>query len=357
MKKKRLLYACISLLFLWATLWLLGRLTLPKYTRGILEGGLIDDYYEETASHQVLFIGDCEVYESFTPPTLFRDFGYSSFIRGSAQQLIWQSRYLLEESLRLEQETPKAVVLSVCSMRYASPQSESYNRMSLDGMKPSLEKWRAVKASLTAEESAFSYLLPLLRYHDRLTQLEKEDIQYLFTPYLQSHNGYLMRCDVQPYTRLPKPPPLEERDFSPLCYAHLDAIVELCKQRDIPLILVKSPCLYPAWYAPWDEALSAYADRQGVVYVNAIEHMEQMGVDLNTDTYDGGMHLNCSGAEKYTYWFAKNYLAPLGLEDERADTRKAALYEEKWQTYEQEKRAQAQEIEQYGYLKSREVTP
>ena len=39
-------------------LFLLGRLTRPKYTEGILEGGLIDDYYEETGGHQVLFIGD-----------------------------------------------------------------------------------------------------------------------------------------------------------------------------------------------------------------------------------------------------------------------------------------------------------
>ena len=28
-------------------LFLLGRLTRPKYTEGILEGGLIDDYYED----------------------------------------------------------------------------------------------------------------------------------------------------------------------------------------------------------------------------------------------------------------------------------------------------------------------
>ena len=55
-------------------LFLLGRLTRPKYTEGILEGGLIDDYYEETGGHQVLFIGDCEVYESFTPPTLFAEY-------------------------------------------------------------------------------------------------------------------------------------------------------------------------------------------------------------------------------------------------------------------------------------------
>lgn len=158
-------------------LFLLGRLTRPKYTEGILEGGLIDDYYEETGGHQVLFIGDCEVYESFTPPTLFAEYGYTSFIRGTAQQLMWQSRYILEETLAYE--TPRVVVLSVCSLRYGESQSESYNRMTLDYMRPSLYKWKAVVASLGEGESPVTYVLPLLRYHTRISALTAEDWKYL----------------------------------------------------------------------------------------------------------------------------------------------------------------------------------
>lgn len=353
MKHKRLVYALLTLVLTGAALWFLGRLTLPKYASGIVEGGLIDDYYEETQPHQVLFIGDCEVYESFTPPTLFSEFGYTSFIRGTAQQLMWQSRYILEETLSYE--TPQAVVLSVCAMRYGEPQSESYNRMTLDYMRPSLYKWKAVAASLSKEESAVSYALPLLRYHERIEDLKAEDRTYLTGTPVLSHNGYLMRCDVQPYTRLPAAAPLKDKDFSEACYEQLDAIVSLCREKGIALILVKSPCLYPAWYDAWDEALESYAEKQGIVYVNAIEYMEDMGVDLSADTYDGGLHLNVYGAEKYTRWFAKTYLAPLGLEDLRQEEDIAAVYREKLEAYEQEKAEQLEELEVYGYLKSREV--
>ena len=334
-------------------LFLLGRLTRPKYTEGILEGGLIDDYYEETGGHQVLFIGDCEVYESFTPPTLFAEYGYTSFIRGTAQQLMWQSRYILEETLAYE--TPRAVVLSVCSLRYGESQSESYNRMTLDYMRPSLYKWKAVVASLGEGESPATYALPLLRYHTRISALTAEDWKYLFKTPILSHNGDLMRCDTVPYTRLPAAPPLEDYAFSSRSYGELDEIVSLCREKGIELILVKSPCLYPAWYSQWDEALEAYAREKGVVYVNGIQYMEEMGIDLSTDTYDGGIHLNVYGAEKYTRWFAQTFLTPLRLEDERQVPDTAALYAEKLAAYEKEKQAQLEEIAAFGYLKSRKA--
>lgn len=334
-------------------LFLLGRLTRPKYTEGILEGGLIDDYYEETGGHQVLFIGDCEVYESFTPPTLFAEYGYTSFIRGTAQQLMWQSRYILEETLAYE--TPRAVVLSVCSLRYGESQSEGYNRMTLDYMRPSLYKWKAVVASLGEGESPVTYALPLLRYHTRISALTAEDWKYLFKTPVLSHNGYLMRCDTVPYTRLPAAPPLEDYAFSSRSYGELDEIVSLCREKGIELILVKSPCLYPAWYSQWDEALEAYAREKGVVYVNGIQYMEEMGIDLSTDTYDGGIHLNVYGAEKYTRWFAQTFLTPLRLEDERQVPDTAALYAEKLAAYEKEKQAQLEEIAAFGYLKSRKA--
>ena len=77
----------------------------------IPEGNLIEEYYKEEKKHDVIFIGDCEVFSNISPITLWEKFGITSYIRGSAQQLIWQSYYLLEETL--EYEKPKAVVFNV----------------------------------------------------------------------------------------------------------------------------------------------------------------------------------------------------------------------------------------------------
>ena len=45
----------------------LQRLVQPKYADDILEGNFTAEYYQETTKHDVLMIGDCEVYENFDP--------------------------------------------------------------------------------------------------------------------------------------------------------------------------------------------------------------------------------------------------------------------------------------------------
>ena len=121
-------------------------LLMPKYMSNVKEGALIAEYYKAPKNNDVIFIGDCEVYENISPVTLWQEYGITSYIRGSAQQLIWQSYYLLEETLRYE--TPKVVVFNVLSMKYNEPQNEAYNRMTLDGMKWSDSKAASIRASM-----------------------------------------------------------------------------------------------------------------------------------------------------------------------------------------------------------------
>ena len=342
MKKRSWFAPLAALLLAGVLIWGLGRLVRPKYASGqTLEGSMVENWYaHKNEGHQVLFVGDCEVYESFSPVTLFDEFGATSYIRGSAQQLMWQSYYLLREMLQAE--APRAVVLSICSLRYAEPQSEAYNRMTLDGMRLGKDKFEAVRASMTEGESELSYYVPLLRYHDRLFELTGEDARYLFTGPELTYNGYLMRTEVVPYTRLPAAPVLQDPAFGDKPVDYLDRIVALCHEKGIELVLVKSPCLYPAWYEEWDEWLEDYAGKNGVAYINAIPLMDEMGIDLAADTYDGGIHLNVYGAEKYTRWLGA-YLQDRGLiEDQRLDPVAAARYTELRDRYEREKRTKAE---------------
>ena len=135
MKRKKsnalfvLLAAAISLLVLWAV----QRLLVPKYMGMVVEGNLTGEYYKEVPDHDVLILGNCEAYENISPAVLWREFGISSYIRGNANQLMAQSYYLLEDALKYE--VPGAAALSVSSMTNFSQDNESYNRMTLDGMR------------------------------------------------------------------------------------------------------------------------------------------------------------------------------------------------------------------------------
>lgn len=348
--KKRLFTFCIAIVFLVGTLFLLQELVTPKYVSGIVEGSLIEEYYREKGNHDVIFIGDCEVYESFSPITLWEKYGITSYIRGSAQQLIWQSYYLLEETLKYEK--PEIVVFNVLAMQYDEPQKEAYNRLTLDGMKLSWTKLKAIKASMMEDEKLLDYIFPILRYHSRWSELTKEDFKYLFKKKKLFHNGYYMRVDVRPVTSIPAAKKLPNYEFGERAYYYLDRMVELCKENDIDLVLVKVPSLYPHWYDEWEEQMEDYAEKHDLLYINYLELVEEIGIDYDTDTYDAGLHMNLSGAEKISKHFGQFLKENFDLTDYRGDEKLSKLWREKVEFYYQMRDKQYQELQEYGYLKS-----
>ena len=341
MKKTLILCTCILL----ATVFLLGFVQLlvtPKYMTTSRDGALIAEYYNETTDHDVVFIGDCEVYECFTPPTLWQEYGITSYVRGSAQQLIWQSYYLLEETLK--RETPKAVVFNVLSIKYGEPQSEAYNRMTLDGMQWSTSKIAAIRASMTEGESLITYAFPLLRFHSRWSTLEAEDWQYLFHRDTVSHNGYLMQTGIKPQTSTLAGRPLADYTLPEIGFAYLEKMRALCEEKGVEFILIKAPTnnwkYY--WYDEWEEQIVAWANENGVDYYNFIPLDEEIGLDWSTDTYDGGVHLNVYGAEKLTSYFGKILTEKYGLSDRRGDAALDAVWAEKLAVYQKERNGETQ---------------
>ena len=88
--KKRIIINIAAVCLAVVVLVLLQRLFMPKYMSSIHEGNLIEEYYDEVKEHDVIFVGDCEVFSNVSPITLWEEYGITSYIRGSAQQLIWR---------------------------------------------------------------------------------------------------------------------------------------------------------------------------------------------------------------------------------------------------------------------------
>lgn len=340
---KRAYKIILSVLLVLGSLFLLQRLLVPKYVDGVVEGAFVAEYYREVKDHDVVFVGDCEVYENFSPAVLWEEFGINSYIRGSAEQYIWQSYYLLEDTLRYE--TPQVVVFNIQSLQFSESQREAYNRMSLEGMEWSPVKVKAILASMKPEENFLDYVFPILRYHSRWSELTETDVTYMFKTRPVSHNGYYMRVDVRPAENVPEGKPLADYSFGENAWKYLDMMAELCAEKGIRLILIKAPSLYPYWYPQWEEQVEAYAAEKGLPYINFLELQEETGIDYAADTYDGGLHMNLSGAEKLSRYIGRYLTEEIGLSDRRDEAELSGRWEEKLAAYEAEKRAQ---YEYYG---------
>ncbi len=381
----------------------LQRLVEPKYdgTEEMpLEGNFTAEYYQETTDHDVIMVGDCEVYENIDTMYLWKNYGITSYIRGNAQQLAWQSYYMLEDTLR--QENPEVVIYNVQALEHGEPQRETYNRMTLDGLKWSKTKWDAIHASMCEGENMVEYILPILRYHSRITSLSRNDLKYYWQPRKVTHNGYYMRIDVLPASEsdvadpgwlLGDEEPAEEEEpeeedlwammeeeeavteeepdaaesgvsggdagdsekeviFGEKPMKYLDKMRKLCRENDIQLILMKAPSLSPIWYDSENKQVMDYAAKYDLPYINFYDLIEKMGIDYETDTYDGGLHLNRSGADKLSQYLGQVLRETYGVQDHREDADIAKVYEEKYQFYEDMIKAQQKELDRYGEIRS-----
>jgi len=315
-----------AILFTFATM-----LLQPKYMTDLEEGSFISQYYREAGGHDVLFIGDCEVYANFSPMEMYRHRGITSYVRGTSQQLIWQSYYVLEEALNYE--TPWAVVYNVNAMRYAEPVSEAYNRLTADQMRWSSSKVDMIRASMMEEEDFWSYVFPILRYHSRFDELTAEDVQYLFRVEDNTFNGYQMNTEIRPLESLPTKRPLADYRFGDICYDYLDKMRQLCESKGVELILIKAPSQYPYWYEEYDEQIRSYAQEHGLRFYNFTESVKDIGLDFSVDTYDAGLHLNLTGATKMSRWFAEILAQEHGIPDRRSQPEVAAEYDAKLRLY------------------------
>lgn len=408
---KKIIISIISAAVVIVLFFTLQRLVEPKYADDLLEGNFTAEYYNETTEHDVILIGDCEVYENINPMTLWQEYGITSYIRGNAQQLTWQSYYMLEDTLRYEK--PKVVIYNVQALTHAEPQREEYNRMTLDGMKWSKTKWDAVLASMCEEENVLDYIFPILRYHSRITSLTKSDFDYYFTPRQITHNGYYMRIDVLPVSEsevadaawllgtetdddteeetfdpweaveedMPEDAAEEEFDpwetlegdtsenapeeetkegkaedndeaFGSYPMEYLEKIRKTCEKNGITLILMKAPSLAPEWHDSENVQIVEYAKKHNLAYINFYELLEETGIDFETDTYDGGLHMNLSGACKLSDYLGKVLTEQYGMEDHRADEKISAVYAEKYKFYQDMIKKQEQELEKYGKIKN-----
>lgn len=327
------------------------RLLQPKYMSDVVEGNLIAEYYNTGFDHDVLFVGDCECYENFSPVTLWEDYGISSTIRGSAQQLIWQSYYLLEDALQYEK--PDVAVFNVLSMKYGTPQNEAYNRMSIEGMRWSKSKIDCIKASMTEDESFLSYVFPILRYHSRWNEVSAEDFRYYFGAEPNFFSGYYLRADVKAAENVPKGTPLVDYQFADTCYDYLDKMRTLCEENGVQLVLIKAPSLYPYWYDQWNAQIVEYAEKYNLPYLNFLDEtlISEIGIDFSQDTYDGGLHMNVYGAEKLSKWFGQYLKGTYQLENHSNDAALSAEWQDICERYHAEFDRQTANLAQFGNIK------
>lgn len=306
----------------WPDIW-----RVPESVRGF--------YALEEDSLDTIVLGTSQVISGISAPQLYREAGIRAYTLGTPRQPMLCSYYYLRDALRLHPHL-KSVVLEVNEVFHLCGDA-SYHK-ALDYMPMSQVKREAIRdrvkwarqrdAEMGTDDAptALSYLLPLLNYHSRWNELNKDD----FTSHLEDphdpQRGFVIQI---PGTSKGTYQPLNVD--SPVTFAQPDeealyffrAICDLCKEKGLSLVLVKTP--RPVWVTPsWRVdnyfTIQALAKEYSVPYLdfNTSPLIDAVGFQYNKDILKNSEnHLNLSGAEKITAYLADFLTANCGAEDKR----------------------------------------
>ncbi len=272
-------------------------------------------YQQKKDTVDVLFVGSSHIYCDVNTGILWDEYGMASFDLGGAEQPYWNSYYYLEEALKTQ--TPKVIVLDITTpgIRSVDLQPENWVVCNNYGMQWTTNRIEALKVS-TLDQSFSRLLLPLNTIHGRYDELTKED--FIDNNNTINYKGFDPRETVTPFdtpdiTNVTEMTPVSEK-----AEKYLRKIIQLTKERNIPLLMISAP------YVVTEESEKLYnyvfqiADENQIPYLDFNKMYKELKFDFQTDMAEE-LHLNISGNEKFSKYLGNYLHTRYNVPDRRQD--------------------------------------
>ena len=287
-------------------------ITIPKnfYGDGFPTSSTYSDFYElEKNTIDVIFLGSSNAVCGYIPAELYDKYGITGYNLACEQQNLFTSYYWLQEALRFQK--PKTVVLDMAMLylfdnENLAGSTEGLTRRAFDFMKWSPVKMRAAInmertwGTLTVK----SFLFPMIAYHERWENISRQDFRIDQLAQAGMWKGYLVLdqyAGVDGFEAITEEEALnsEQNSGNVFMLSYLDAIVSLCKENDIDLILTMAPSTFDN--AGEYRFLSEYSREHEITFIDFNEKSvyENSGLDFYVDCHDDA-HCNMGGAIKIT---------------------------------------------------------
>ena len=301
---------------------------------------------EPKDSLDIFYMGTSRINGGINPAIIFNEIGATGYNFGNTSTTAFAMYY--ELSYALKQHTPKYVVLEPSDLHLKRTPDvtrgvieNSYEKtiLNMPDKKLFLEMlW--VNQFEFGQSDGLTYLFPLLKYHDRWKKLTPQDFSadpYHFEGYKEFLKGTYMRADFTDLSAEPLyNPDHTPVDATPTSLRYLNKIVALCKEKNVPIIVIIPPYLQVS--ESYHRLTKAFCEENDLplLYFPTLESIAEFGIDTATDYYNVG-HLNTRGQLKFSTRLAQYLKENFELEDHRGDP----AYDAWHQTY-------AQYYEAYG---------
>lgn len=248
---------------------------------------------EKDNSIDVLFAGDSLIFRSISPRIVYDRTGITSYDLSDGAMRLCDQCVLIKEACR--RQKPKLLVLEADVMtRSSTPYKNDY----------------ALPTNLIEK------VLPIFHYHAFYKSLsffggeeEYDDLK-----------GYQPIDEVSPYEGDPDymTDDADKVSISIQNRAYLDDIVSFCDENDMDFMVMAVPS--PVNYnKEVHNTIRSWCDAHDTEFVDMNYLCDEIGIDWNTDSKDGGDHLNRDGSGKVSAYIAEYIKERYDLCDHRGD--------------------------------------
>ena len=302
---------------------------------------------------QAFFLGPSTIGYSIDPMQIYRDHKIASFNLYSSVQPIDGSYFLAKKVI--DEFHPKIIFLDVSSLFYDG-YADSFCHILFDNTPFSIDKLKFALEFARLDTGDYDLnrlkeaLIPFYTYHSRWAELKDYDFDNK-NNYNLFQKGHYLDTRIAPFTfdsenmnfvaytimdnigftRVFSEAGEEVKTTDSALYApqineknilYFEKIISLCKNKGVRLILIKIPSISEPQYqsSSWTEIkydlIKQLASNSNIPFIDLL-YDHDLDLNLETDSMDGGIHLNHNGAVKVSD-FVGNYLKNLpGIEMKR----------------------------------------
>ena len=305
-------------------------------------------FYEEPEDTiETIFLGSSVMADAIVPMSLYRDYGLCTYNLATERQPMLASYYWLQEAYVLHPNTLKSVVLDVSQLRTDVNGKADYQK-AIDPMRFSEIKWQAVQAYTEQLGGSFrdtvSNFIPFISYHDRWKELKTDDFNkqnldpvngtrgYHFTDIQHGDSKLLSEVEL---SALAPNPEVKKCELEEESVFYLNKIIEFCEEKEIQLVLIKTPAYNWGWSSTYHNAVAPLVDELGFEFLdfNYAPLVQEIEYVAAFDSMDN-VHMNIFGAEKLTEWIGRYLLEECDGTDVRNLPKYAYMEEEYEEHYE-----------------------
>ncbi|MBD5548897.1 MAG: hypothetical protein HDQ97_16185 [Lachnospiraceae bacterium] len=270
-----------------------------------------EPFFESETNFDVIFMGTSHVYNGIFPQELWKEYGISSYNWGYSNCTIAENYYILQDILKYT--SPKLIVIDMYglieyenSQGYGNgkyrPDRIEQQHVQFDSIPLSLNKIKASQDIFDDYSGRVDFLFNFIMYHNRWTELTEKDVVIKTTPEKGANFVVGLGRNIS-FERIESN---ETMEIESTCYQYFLELLDYCSTNGIQLLCVYLP--FPANEQAQlvansiDDIVSSYP------YCDYINLLNEDILNLTTDIYTDGSHLNFTGGCKVTSWLGEYIL-------------------------------------------------